>query len=328
MLFYTGIDDGNYDIKSPHTTMPAGYTSSEILPPMVNEYLYYNGIYYVPNQKRFKYLEDKTINERSIVLVLFGIASELKNLAIKKAGQDGDIQAEISKFTEIALGVGLPPSHMMARGAAQKKIQYLENYMGNGIEFEYCGYKYSFKMIFCKVFPQDYAAIVVNTDDEIIKNYRKFVAVDIGGGTMDVIPFVDHEPDTAACISIQSGILYMYQNIILDCKRALGVSIDNKDIECVINKDRTVLSQDAVNLILSDVQKWVDENIVNELSQCNVSFEATPVVFLGGGSKLLRPFINKNKVIQNQHYLKDPARANAKGYAVLIKQLHQASLKR
>jgi plasmid segregation protein ParM len=328
MLFFTGIDDGNYDIKSPHTTMPAGYTSSEILPPMTSEYLFYNGVYYVPSQKRFKYLEDKTVNERSLVLVLFGIAQELRCLAIKKVGQDGNIQAEISKHTEIALGVGLPPSHMMAKGAAQKKIQYLESYMKDGIDFEYCGLKYSLKLTFCKVFPQDYAAIVVNTDDEIIKNFSKFVAVDIGGGTMDVIPFIDHAPDTASCISVQSGILYMYQNIILDCKRALGVSIDNKDIECVINKERTVLPEEVIRLIMADVQKWVDENIINELSQCNISFAATPVVFLGGGSKLLRPFINRNKVIMNQHYLKDPARANAKGYAALIKQMYQASLKR
>ena len=328
MLLYTGIDEGNYDIKSPHETMPAGYTSSEILPPMVDEYLFYNGVYYVPSQKRFKYLEDKTVNERSLILVLFGIAKELKNLAEKKVGKDGNIQAEISKYTEIALGVGLPPSHMMAKGAAQKKIRYLEDYMENGIEFECYGLKYSFKMIFCKVFPQDYAAIVANTDDDIIKNYPKFVAVDIGGGTMDVIPFIDHMPDTASCSSVNSGILYMYQNIILDCKRALGISIENKDIECVIKKDRTVLPEKAKNLILSGVQKWVDENIINELSQGNVSFASTPVVFLGGGSKLLRPFINKNKVITNQHYLKDPARANAKGYAVLIKQMYQASLKR
>ena len=327
MLFFTGIDDGNYDIKSPHTTMPAGYTSSEILPPMVSEYLLYDGVYYVPNQKRFKYLEDKTVNERSLILVLFGIAQEIRYMAQKRAGQDGDIQAEISKVTEIALGAGLPPSHMMAKGAAQKKIQYLEKHMKDGISFVYCGYKYSFKMVFCKIFPQDYAAIVVNTDDEIIKEYPKFVAVDIGGGTMDVIPFVDHLPDTAACISVQSGILYMYQNIILDVKRALGYTIDNKDIECVINKDKTVLPEDAKKLIMEDVQRWVDENIINELSQSNISFAGTPVVFLGGGSKLLKSHINKNKVIMNQHFLKDPARANAKGYAALIKQMYQQSQK-
>lgn len=323
MLLYTGIDDGNYDVKSPHTTMPAGYTSSETLPPMVTDYLLYEGVYYVPSQKRFKYLEDKTVNERSLILILFGIAQEIKYLATKKAGQDGDIQSEISKYSEIELGVGLPPSHMMAKGAATKKIEYLEKYMKNGIKFVYCGYDYSFKMTSCKVFPQDYAAIVVNTDDEIIKDYPKFVAVDIGGGTMDVIPFSGHTPDTAACISVQSGILYMYQKICLDVKRTLGTSIDNADIECVIGKEKTVLSEDVQKLIISGVQKWVDENIVNELSQSGVIFETTPTVFLGGGSKLLKPFINRNKVISNQHYLKDPARANAKGYAALIKQISQ-----
>lgn len=327
MLLYTGIDDGNYDIKSPHSTMPAGYTSSEILPPMVNEYLFYNGVYYVPSQKRFKYLEDKTVNERSLILVLFGIAQEIKLLASKKAGQNGDVQKEISKYTEIALGVGLPPSHMMAKGAAQKKIRYLEKYMKDGIQFDYCGYHYSFKLTFCKVFPQDYAAVVVNTDDEIIKDYPKFVAVDIGGGTMDVIPFVDHIPDTAACISVPVGVLYMYQNIILDVKRTLGTSIDNKDIECVISKEKTVLSEETQKLIMADVQKWVDENIINELSQSGISFDATPTIFLGGGSKLLKTYINKNKVISNQHYLKDPAKANAKGYAALIKQMHMAAMK-
>lgn len=119
----------------------------------------------------------------------------------------------------------------------------------------------------------------------------------------------------------------MYQNIILDVKRALGYTIDNKDIECVINKDKTVLPEDAKKLIMEDVQRWVDENIINELSQSNISFAGTPVVFLGGGSKLLKSHINKNKVIMNQHFLKDPARANAKGYAALIKQMYQQSQK-
>lgn len=316
MQAYLGIDDGNYDIKTPHITMPSGYTSSENLPPVTDNYLFYNGMYYIPTKQRFNYQEDKTTNERGIILTLFGIGQELTYIAEKRGG---DIQENISKINHIALGTGLPPLHMMANNAVANKIAYYEKYMKNGISFEYSGYKFHFDMNFCDVFPQDYAAIVISADDDVIKNFTDYTAVDIGGGTIDIIPFIDNVPDTSNCISLPLGDIYMYKYICLDIKKNYGITLRDKDVENILSKENTVLKQEVIDRIFVVVQKWVDENIVNGLAQNNVNFEATPTIFLGGGSKLLRYFINKNTNIVNQHFLKDPVRANAKGYAAMIK---------
>lgn len=317
MQIYVGIDDGNYDVKTPNTTTPGGYTAHSSLPAMTEEYLLYNGTYYVPDQERFEYLEDKTINERCLILTLFGLAKEIRYIAEKKSDDLQDIQEEISKMTKVAIGAGLPPSQW--NKLRKKKLEYYKEQMSKEIEFEYCGLHYRTQMNFCQLYPQAWAAIVVNSKNEIIQNYNRFYAVDIGGGTMDIIQFIDGNPQTNKCDSEELGVLFMYQQIASDIKRSLGTKIDNKDIENIILKKNTVLPENVIAAILVEVQRWVDNKIINKLSQSKINFDSTPILFLGGGSILLKPFINKNEIIHNHHYLSNAARANAKGYQIMVR---------
>jgi len=66
--------------------------------------------------------------------------------------------------------------------------------------------------------------------------------------------------------------------------------------------------------------------ILDELRENRVEVKANPVIFIGGGAILLKPFIEKSPMIVKADYVLDE-RANAKGYAMLAAhQLKKASV--
>lgn len=316
MQAFVGVDDGNFDIKSQNTSSPNGYTSHKVLPSMAKEYLFYNGTYYLPNLERFNYMEDKTLSERDLILTLFGCAKELIYQAQKRKGDD--LQEKILSVKTLALGIGLPPLHWDQN---VKKVEYFQKHMGEGIEFNYSGIDFKFTMNFCKIFPQNYAAIVTNANDDIICQYNKYIAVDIGGGTIDIVHVINGKPIVNKCTTDNIGILYMLQDIIYNVKREHNILLTNDDIIDVLQKQPTLLSNEIKERIYFHVQKWVDEKIIDKLIQIGVNFDTLYTIFLGGGSLLLQAYILKNPNIKNIHFLKDPVKANAKGYAILVKKL-------
>lgn len=317
MQIFTGIDVGNHDVKSPNTSTPSGYTSHNSLPAMTDEYLYWNGRYYIPSQKRFDYKEDKTNTERCLVLTLFGIAKELMHKAQRKKA---DLQSGINKYDTIALGAGLPPQHWQH---AAKTKAYYEDYLSKGIEFEYSGIRFAFRMNYCKLFPQAWAAIVTNGNNEIIGNYNKFYAIDIGGGTMDILPFLDGLPDTAHVITESAGTMFMYKEIINNVRNDFALDLDNKDVENILFNKPTILRSEIKNYVLEKTQQWTDVRIVDFLSNNGIKFATTPTIWLGGGSLLLKKYISRNTLVINETYLTNP-KLNARGYALLVEQSMRA----
>lgn len=324
MKYYFGIDVGNFDTKSYATTTPNGYTEHLHLPTMTAEWLFYNDKYYVPSVKRFDYKEDKTLDDRCLILTLMGIAKQaLFSLEAKKEklthsnkeNQNFDIQAELNSMTHIILGAGLPPKQWY--NAKKTKEYYLEK-MQKGIQFSYCGYQFNFYLEDCKLYPQNYAAVVTNAQNEIIKTYTRFLSVDIGGGTADFVPVYNGETDIAQCATEKMGIIYMYQAISQVVLAEHGISVENYDIESTLTGRKTMLSEAVQNTIHNETQKWAN-SIVDKISQLGFSLDSTPILFLGGGSILLEPYFNENPLLVYFRFIRNP-NANAIGYERLIKK--------
>lgn len=324
MIAYIGIDDGNFDTKSKNTTNPNGYTTHNELPPMVKEYLKYDGRYYVPNEDRFNYMEDKTASDRGLILSLFGIAKELIARADKS---DSQIQEYITSVDRIVLGAGLPPLHWKKH---EEKKQYYYKYMKDGITFEYKGFLFSFKLSFCEIYPQDYAAIITNAKDKWISENSVVYGCDIGGGTLDIVKVVNGKPIMTQCMTENLGIIWMYKSIVSKVKLEHDVSVKTSDIENVLNGKRTLLSDQVKTSIMREVQMWVDEKIIGTIVQSGINLDTEVAVFIGGGSLLLKPYITKNKTIKHIHFLSDQnaVHANAIGYEKLVKQSYAMSKKK
>lgn len=328
-----GVDVGNFDTKTQSTVTPSGFAEYKQLPFVSDNYILYNGMYYMQNENRFPYLSDKTSNENMFILSLFGIAKEIiayaeKNVRRKEADSIESmpkaeltlkIQGEIDLIEQINVGMGLPLVNYGKDKDAY--IDYYKKRFGDSIEFEYGEYHFCFSVNEIGCYPQGFAAVVTynpSKPDSIMKVAKKtYYAVDIGGWTIDIITIVNNEI-TDKCTSKSLGVLAMYENIINDVEMQTGYALERVDIEAVLKEEETFLPDEIKDIINKDAEKWF-ERIKNELVQYGLLIKARPVLFLGGGSQLFKRFIRKNRDFVKCEFIPNP-KANAKGYAILVEQ--------
>lgn len=333
-----GVDVGNYDTKTSNTTTPSGFTAYSEKPFLTDDVIIFNGIYYTPNlTERFSYVKDKTVDQNCFILTLFAIAKEILVIVKERKCLNG-IQAELSEIGTINLGVGLPPTHL------QKLSKPLQNYykekFGNGITFFYKEYQFRLKLDKCIVYPQDFAAIlaqyqrnkkkeslnVCDSTSSIINYFKGYYAVDIGGYTVDVIPIHKKRkerdvaeniyPDVSKCASRELGVLRMYDQMIPKIEMETGIAIEPDNIEAILKKEPTILSENVINMVNTLAESWFN-GIINQLRQAGLEFNQTPVVFIGGGALLFKKYIKKCPMLIKYEIIPG-SRANADAYKYLM----------
>lgn len=323
-ILFIGIDVGNYDTKSQHTTLPSGYEGPfSAKPILANECLCLNGQFYQISSERLYYLQDKTRDDRCIVLTLCSIANEII-YKTTKAQNDPDhesVQKGIEQVKHIALGAGLPIAHYR-KNDVQNLMEYYQRFMSDGITFEYNNYRFSFTMVFCRIYPQGGAAAASITSN-IISKYPTYYIFDIGGYTLDVAQFVDGSPQKDVH-SMELGIITLYDNIIekifKDHNQMLTYSVVN-DVLC--SKPHVI--EDKLVEIIIDMTKRHADKIISALRQNKIAFSSYPCIFIGGGSIVLKKYILQNDQIRRDivQFITD-TRANAKGYAKLLRSSYEA----
>lgn len=325
-MFILGIDVGNYDTKSQHTTAPSGFEGPTPEKPLLaGEYLEVDGKYYVPTTERFAYEKDKTRSERCLILTLFSIAKEI-HYAVTKSKNNlshEDTQRLISNVKEIGLGVGLPPTHY-TRARIDELISYYRSHMCNGIKFTWNDYTFNITLKACKVYPQGGSA-ATESENAFSGKYPDYYVIDIGGYTVDIVKFkrdkkTGHEGVDGKWSSKEEGVLIMFDDLISKVQMNYDITLDNAIIESVLNGEETILSEDVIAFIKENAQKHANM-IIDIVRQLGVEFKASPVLFAGGGSLLLKEYILNNVLINKKStiFLSDPC-ANAKGYARFLKQ--------
>ncbi len=312
-----GIDVGNYDTKTQSTSTPSGFGVYSKPPFGASEVLEYNGNCYVPEVTRFPYVKDKSVDDNAFILSLFGIAKEIIARLKKKNIPDNKLQEEISKITHLNIGVGLPPTHMSKQ--TESLTLYYRNHFGDGIKFKYNDYEYWLKLSHLRVYPQDFAAVMtyhINDENFITNKYNSYYAIDIGGYTVDVVPIINGQPDVNKCDSKELGVLKMYDKIITAIEREEGISLNAERIESVLLNENTILPESVIAMIKDMAEDWINM-ILNQLRQNGLEFSAYPVIFIGGGSQLFRPYIKKNSLLTAYAFIPSP-KANADGYRKLM----------
>lgn len=313
-----GIDLGNYDTKSQNTTIPSGYEGPFTSKPvMAAHYLELDGKYYTPSIDRLYYMRDKTNDERCIVLTLISIAREilLKFDKVENVSKE-EIQEYISHITKIGLGAGLPVSHYK-KAAIDNLIAYYEKYMKCGIDFTYDDYHFHFSLEICRIYPQGGAAAACKAN-KIALQYNTYYVIDIGGYTIDVAQFKNGCPEKDR-ISLEMGIITLYDNIVNKVFANCDINIDYDAIEAVLNNENTILAEE-VKAIIREMTNNHANTILNALRQQKIMFDSHPCLFVGGGSILLKASLLRNPMIKKDavQFISD-TRANAKGYARLLK---------
>lgn len=293
------IDHGNYAIKTPKNSFISGLSEHTVKPPMCYEILEYAGSYWTLSGKRLSYMSDKTQDDRYFILSLFAIAREL------------EANGRHSHIEHIDLAVGLPPEHYgILRDSFAK---YFKRY--GVIKFNYKDKPYSIIVDKVLVFPQAFEAVIPQS--HILINTLRMFIIDIGGYTTDVLLLRNGKPDMQFCRSLETGIITMNNEIVRKVGALHDMRIEDEHINAVLCEQETILPDDVKNTILC-VTELHAKDILDQLRELQVDLRSNPAIFIGGGSILLRKFIEESTLVAKSDFIESP-NANAIGYEMLAR---------
>lgn len=330
--FVVGVDNGNFDTKTSNEAFLSGYTTSIQKPFGVPEdsYIKWNGVYYILTQKRFPYVQDKTVDEKMAVLTLIAIAKEMEFCCKKRfegtTHPDLFTKQMIQETTKIHLAVGLPPSHLAAQRETTEK--YFHELFKNGVSYEYNGYEFSFKLGEFDIYPQNFAVVIAEgrrNKDSIMALYDDYYTLDFGGYTLDKIAIKNRQLSMEDCDSLGEGIVTLCDKVIAKVRKDRGVTIDENNVVSVLKKKRTALADEIVADIKEYTREWT-HGVLNMVAQGGVSFQNYPVVFLGGTSLLLEEYIESYPLLGKHEFIRN-ANANADAYRKLLQNKVAANRK-
>jgi plasmid segregation protein ParM len=242
-------------------------------------------------------MRDKTKDDRYFILTLFAIARELAS------------HGYLPPYADVDLAVGLPPEHYSAL-----RDKFADYFKRSGVKIVYNGDPLCLTIRRVFVYPQAYAAVV--PQGSRLKDEPRIFIVDIGGLTIDVLLLKNSMPDLHFCRSFENGVIPMTNFIIGKIGAQHGIKIAEDQIAAAIKGDnKLVLPTNIIESILMYAKQHSDM-IIDELRENMVELKANPVIFIGGGAILLKPFIEKSSMIVKAEYVLDE-KANAKGYALL-----------
>lgn len=318
-----GIDTGNYATKTEHTSLPSGFLKTKDIPTISGgQYMKYKGQIYVPSDTaRVEYIRDKTVDDTHFLLTLLGIGSELYYRIGKQP--KGDLQKAADEIEEVYVAVGLPPAHHASLASAYK--EYFIRHFGETTEFIYNGIHFSFRVPVVRVLAQDYTAVMeYNAKSKYAKmeNGRfmisQFYAVDIGGKTVDYVEIRDGK--AVSFDSVNDGILTMFNTIEKNLRRD-GYTADDILCEKILRRDPIRTEPEVQEAVIRQAGEWTDK-ILRAMNN-NINLRSAPVVFIGGGSRLLRPFIKESPLLREFEFL-GSASANAVAYGKYMRDLYRS----
>jgi len=298
------IDHGNRNIKTQNHVFPASFIESGHLPSIGRDTLTYKGKEYTIADQRMPQKNDKTIDESYFIMTLFAIGKELvddKNCYSK------------SGCIEIELLAGLPPLH--CKGFGERYKEYYKS-SDKQIHFEFNKIPLTVHIKDVLIYPQAYAGAVTIHDE--IKTHKTINIIDIGGYTVDLLQLTDFKPDMTLCTSLYSGVNLLFQQIN-EMSRSKGMNdIPDNVIEGILMNDSAIMhdaSKKRIELVQENATRFAKE-LLPKISQTGMDLEENRTVFIGGGSNLLKPFIEKTNIVSKPLFINN-VRANVEGYRLL-----------
>lgn len=301
-----GIDHGNANIKTRDVVFKTGLARYAAPPIDTEDYIKYGDSYYVLTNKTVPYVLDKTQNDDYFILTLFAIVKQAPKSKINLNGKD------------INLGVGLPPQHYQQLRPGF--INYFKSNTKNGFNFDYGKTKYSFYLKDVLAFPQAYAAIYTNEEAlKLAEEYGTVYIIDIGGGTADFLQLTDGVVDIENKLSLERGVNKMFDHITNLVLNQTAKNINADHITRMLSGKKTVFDRNEVimNIVKNETKNWV-YTLLNEIRQASVDLANNPVIFIGGGSIILQPYLMESKAICEINMFIENISANALGYEILL----------
>lgn len=292
------IDHGNKLVKVIHHEPFTSSLQENDTPPFGGETLKYQGKFYTLSGKRIPYQRDKTQDERFFILTLFAIAYELQ--ATNNYSRN---------LMRIQLAVGLPPAHY---GAQHKAFcDYFNN--RNVVQFNFQNKPYNIYIDKVMCFPQAYAAAA--TVLQSLRDKPKALIVDQGGMTTDILLLKEGAADLSVCESLENGVISMYNQVKSRVNSELNMLLDESEIDAILKGHKEHVPPDVAAMVEQLAQEFVND-LFSTLRERGLELKSGVVVFMGGGSILLRKQIEASGKVGKPLFVED-IKANAKGFELL-----------
>ena len=299
-----GVDHGNAQIQTARCCFPAGLEEYSVMPPLASDGIEMDGRIWTLVGKRIPYMRDKTQNESYFILTLFAICKEL------------EARQEYETRLSIDLAAGLPPEHYGSlRSTFSDYLNRKEpiRCRYNGREIELC-----LQNVF--LYPQAYAAASLRIAE--LREFSRIFLVDIGGYTTDILLLRSGKPDLEYCRSLNMGIITMTNHIAGKVNARFDLTLDEEHVSEVLS-GKSSLSKDAQSMIRQETGRFA-VGLLNKLRELQVDIRANRAYFVGGGSILLRPYLEQSPLVGSSAVYFDDPKANAIGYEKLAEaQLHR-----
>ena len=290
------VDHGNSFIKTPKLQFCSGIAEYPVRPP-ADDLIEYDDSFWALTNSRISFMRNKTVDKRFFVLTLFAIVKELTRLQALKP------------LNEIDLAVGLPPEHI-----GNLRDSFKKYFKRNGpINFVYNGTPLTVLIREVFVYPQAYAAVAPQIA-QLTRVKRVFI-VDIGGMTTDVLLLNEGRPDPQMCRSLEMGIIALQNALVGKVNAKHDMTIEADHIDMVLQGQETILPEEVRYTICEAAQQHTDV-ILEKLREMQVDLRTTPAIFIGGGSILLREYLETSPLVTKADFVLD-ANANALGYQML-----------
>ncbi|MFV0527650.1 MAG: ParM/StbA family protein [Lachnospiraceae bacterium] len=292
-----GIDHGNRNIKTAHEIFSAAVQPLETKPDSLENILEFQNKTYqiggrVPREERV----DKTANDDYYLLTLAALAKEMRYRNLTDAG--------------VKLGAALPPRRFQAQKEGFKA--YLSK--TKELHFRFEGMHYHVNLEGTYLFMQGHV-VVYTLLDEVPGFY---LLIDIGGGTVDLVGFVDGLPDGNYYIS-DKGVLYCIDKTNEEVVAKLGAGVPPYITEAFM-REGTYDCPEQYQKVITEQLKQYSNEIYEYIRANKYNPDVTNMVFMGGGASVVQHFGNNHdKKIQ---FVTD-VRANARGCEAAIKRIEK-----
>jgi plasmid segregation protein ParM len=138
-----------------------------------------------------------------------------------------------------------------------------------------------------------------------------------------MVGLTDGMPDKDTMLSREMGMSKLRGQIIDDVINDYGVTLDTKTVDGYLKDKRLPLPDDIKEQVENRIEQTTAEfttELINQLHTKVADFRVYPSIFLGGGSMVLKEYIEKSKMFGITHYI-DSISANAIGYEKIAEAL-------
>lgn len=299
------LDHGNKAIKGiSGEPFVCGLSVSDTKP-FGDGVLKYRNRYYLLSEERLPYRRDKTEDENYFILTLFAIAREIEAAGKYQSG-----------VIPIQLAVGLPPAYYGAQKASF--VRYFSN--RGTIAFSHRSKPFNILITEVACYPQSYAAAV--TAFQELKDIPRALIVDIGGYTADYLQIRNGAGDLSVCDSMENGVIRLYNKVRSRIRADYDLLLSEREIDDILMGKQSAVRAEILAVVENLAQEFV-ANLLNTLRENQLELKTGCIVFVGGGSLLLRRQIENSGKVGRTIFVED-VRANAKGYELLYQLSHKS----